>query len=49
VLRGYAGTGEVFADAITSFAKAYAGQVEADYEQVTREVQQRGVRVERGL
>jgi uncharacterized protein (DUF2252 family) len=49
VLHGYAGTGERFADAIASFAAAYAAQVEADFERANQEVQRRGLPVERGL
>jgi uncharacterized protein (DUF2252 family) len=32
VMAGYMGSGDVFADAITDFAVAYAGQNEADYQ-----------------
>jgi hypothetical protein len=32
VISGYMGSGEVFADAITDFAVAYAAQNEADYQ-----------------
>ena len=49
VLRGYTGTSERFADAIASFARSYAAQVEADYEQVSQEAQRRGLPIERGL
>jgi uncharacterized protein (DUF2252 family) len=49
VIRGYAGTTKRFAKIISAFAHAYAAQVEADYEQITREVKRRGLAVERGI
>jgi uncharacterized protein (DUF2252 family) len=48
-LRGYAGTTERFADTITTFALAYANQVEKDFERTTREFQRRGLPIERGV
>jgi uncharacterized protein (DUF2252 family) len=49
VLRGYAGSSERFANTIASFARAYAAQVEADHEWISREVERRGLPIERGI
>lgn len=49
VLRGYIGTSERFANTITNFAHSYAAQVETDFEQITLDVQRKGIPIERGL
>jgi len=49
VLRGYAGRSQRFANTIARFAGGYAAQVEADYEQITRDVERRGLPIEHGI
>jgi uncharacterized protein (DUF2252 family) len=49
MLRGYAGRSERFANTIATFANAYAAQVEADYEHVTRDAKRRGLPIESSI